>query len=70
MINVLIINGHQKYDGRSRDEANFAVHKIFQFCGAKPVETYAVHDVYKGNMNLDNELTVFEETLKRNFITN
>jgi len=58
------------FEGLSLDEANFAVHKIFQFCGAKALETYAVHDVYKGDMNLDNELSKFEDTLKRNFIKN
>jgi len=56
------------FEGLSLDEANFAVHKIFQFCGAKPLETYSVHDVYKGDMNLEDELLRFEDTLKRNFI--
>jgi modulator of drug activity B len=56
------------FEGLSLDEANFAVHKIFQFCGAKPLETYSVHDVYKGDMNLEDELSRFENTLKRNFI--
>lgn len=55
------------FEGLSLDEANFAVHKIFQFCGAKALETYAVHDVYKGDMNLEEELSRFESTLKRNF---
>jgi len=58
------------FEGLSLDEANFAVHKIFQFCGAKPSDTYVVHDVYKGDLNLENELSVFETTLKQNFITN
>ncbi|MDY0117429.1 MAG: NAD(P)H-dependent oxidoreductase [Sulfurimonadaceae bacterium] len=56
------------FEGLSLDEANFAVHKIFQFCGAQQLETYAVHDVYKGDMNLEVELSKFEETLKRNFL--
>lgn len=56
------------FEGLSLDEANFAVHKIFQFCGAKPLETYSVHDVYKGDMNLEDELSKFQDTLKRNFM--
>lgn len=56
------------FEGLSLDEANFAVHKVFQFCGAKQLETYAVHDVYKGDMDLEKELNKFEETLKRNFL--
>ena len=55
------------FEGLSLDEVNFAVHKIFQFCGSKPLETYSVHDVYKGDMNLEDELTRFEIILKRNF---
>lgn len=56
------------FEGLSLDEANFAVHKIFQFCGAKPLETYSVYDVYKGDMNLEDELSKFQDTLKRNFM--
>ncbi len=56
------------FEGLSLDEANFGVHKIFQFCGATALETYSVHDVYKGDMNLEDELSKFEDTLKRNFI--
>lgn len=55
------------FDGLSLDEANVATHKTFQFCGAKPLETYSVHDIFKGDLNLENELSIFEETLKRNF---
>ncbi|MDD2791365.1 MAG: NAD(P)H-dependent oxidoreductase [Sulfurimonas sp.] len=56
------------FEGLSLDEANFVVHKTFQFCGAEPFETYSVHDVYKGDLNLEEELARFEETLKRNFL--
>jgi len=56
------------FEGLSLDEANFAVHKTFQFCGAKQLETYSVHDVYKGDMNLEKELSIFEQTLSRNFL--
>jgi len=56
------------FEGLSLDQAHFAIHKIFQFCGAKPLDTYAVFDVYKGDMNLENELANFEQTLTRNFL--
>lgn len=58
------------FDGLSLDEANIATHKTFQFCGAEPLETYSVHDIFKGDMNLEDELSKFEEKLKRNFIKN
>jgi len=56
------------FEGFSIDQANFAIHKIFQFCGAKQLETYSVHDVYKGDMNFDKELKNFQKILKNNFI--
>jgi NADPH dehydrogenase (quinone) len=55
------------FEGLSLDEANYAVHKIFQFCGAKPLETYAIFDVYKGDMDLVCELKNLNTTLKKNF---
>ena len=58
------------FDGLSLDEANIATHKTFQFCGAEPLETYSVHDIFKGDMNLEDELSRFEEILERNFINN
>jgi modulator of drug activity B len=57
------------FDGLSLDEANIAVHKLFQFCGAEPLETYAIHDVFSENLDVDTELKRFKETLERNFIT-
>jgi len=56
------------FDGLSLDEANIATHKTFQFCGASAMESYSVHDIFKGDLNLENELVKFEETLKRNFL--
>ena len=56
------------FDGLSLDEANIATHKTFQFCGAEPLETYSVHDIFKGDLDMDSELTRFKDTLKRNFI--
>ncbi len=56
------------FDALSLDEANVATHKTFQFCGAKPLETYSVHDIFKGDLNLDMELEKFETVLGRNFL--
>ena len=57
------------FDGLSLDEANIATHKLFQFCGAEPLETYAIHDVFKENLDIDTALKRFKDTLERNFIT-
>lgn len=56
------------FDGLSLDEANVATHKLFQFCGAHPLETYAIHDVFKEDLDIDKELKCFRDTLERNFI--
>lgn len=56
------------FDGLSLDEANVATHKTFQFCGAKQLETYAVHDIFKGDLDMNIELEKFNDILKRNFL--
>ncbi|OIP55428.1 MAG: flavodoxin [Helicobacteraceae bacterium CG2_30_36_10] len=56
------------FDGLSLDEANIATHKTFQFCGAKPLETYSVNDIFKGDLDVNMELNKFNDTLKRNFL--
>jgi modulator of drug activity B len=56
------------FDGLSLDEANVSTHKLFQFCGADPLESYAIHDVFKEDLDIDSELTRFRSTLERNFI--
>ncbi len=53
------------FDGLSLDEANVATHKTFQFCGAKPLETYSVHDVFKGDLNLEHEKVRFLSHLEK-----
>ncbi len=55
------------FGGMSVDEANVALHKTFQFCGVKPLKSYAVHDVYKSEFNLDEVLQGLQEALKQNF---
>lgn len=58
------------FDGLSLDEANVATHKTFQFCGAEPLTTYAVHDVFKGNLDINAELKLFKSVLNNNFLSN
>ena len=62
-------NENSFFDGLSLDEANVATHKLFQFCGAQPLETYAIHDIFKSDLDIDTELKRFKETLERNFIS-
>jgi modulator of drug activity B len=33
----------------------------------KPLKTYSVHDIFKGDLNLDAELEKFESVLEENF---
>ncbi|QKF73507.1 flavodoxin-like fold domain-containing protein, putative NAD(P)H (quinone) dehydrogenase/reductase [Aliarcobacter faecis] len=57
------------FDGLSLDEAHIATHKTFQFVGLEPLKTYSVHDIFKGNLDLNKELIKFEEVLKSNFLS-
>ena len=61
-------NKSSLFDGMSLDQAHVAVHKTFQFCGLKPLETYAVHDIFKGDLDLNAELEKFEKVLTKNFL--
>ena len=61
-------NKSSLFDGMSLDQAHVAVHKTFQFCGLKPLETYAVHDIFKGDLDLNTELEKFEKVLTKNFL--
>ena len=56
------------FDGLSIDEANIATHKTFQFCGAEPLETYSVHDIFKASLDMESELKKFNNILEKNFI--
>jgi len=55
------------FSGLSLDEANVATHKTFQFCGAEPLETFSVHDIFKGDLNLEKEKARFTAHLAKNF---
>ncbi len=54
------------FDGLSLDEANVALHKTFQFCGAEPLPSYAVYDVYKSEFSLEAATGNLRKTLERN----
>lgn len=56
------------FDGLSLDEAHVAVHKTFQFCGLEQLETYSVHDIFKGDLDLNAQLEKFENLLSKNFL--
>lgn len=55
------------FEGMSVDQANIALHKLFQFCGAQPLQSYSVHDVYKSDFNLEDSLKELNQTLAKNF---
>lgn len=55
------------YEGMGVDEANIALHKAFQFCGAKKLETYSIHDVYSDDLDIDAQKERLIDVLKRNF---
>lgn len=61
-------NKNSLFDGMSLDEAHVAVHKTFQFCGLEPLQTYSVHDIFKGDLDLNSELEKFEKVLAENFL--
>jgi NADPH dehydrogenase (quinone) len=54
------------FEGMSVDEANVALHKTLQFCGAQPYPSYGVHDVYKSEFDLNSVLQGLNEHLKQN----
>lgn len=55
------------FEGLSLDEANVATHKTFQFCGAMPLKTFSVHDIFKGDLDLTKEKARFCAHLEANF---
>ena len=55
------------FEGLSVDQANIALHKTFQFCGAKKLSSYSIHDVYGGNLNIEGEKVKLRNILASNF---
>lgn len=54
------------FDGLSLDEANVALHKTFQFCGAVAYPSFSVHDVYKSEFDLSRALSDLNTHLTNN----
>lgn len=63
-------NAEGFFDGLSVDQANIATHKTFQFCGAAPLETYSIHDIFKGDLDVSAEVEKFRTLLNKNFVNN
>jgi len=55
------------FDGLSIDQANIATHKIFQFCGLEPLQTYSLHDIFKGDLDIEEAKQNLLNVLKSNF---
>lgn len=56
------------FGGLTLDEANIATHKTWQFCGVEPMETYSVHDIFKGDLDIEAEKAKFIAHLSKNFL--
>ena len=56
------------FDGLSLDEAHIATHKTWQFCGAEPMSSYSVHDIFKGDLDIEAEKSKFISILNQNII--
>lgn len=54
------------FDGLSLDEANVALHKTFQFCGATPMPSFAVYDIYKSDFHLGAAVEGLLKTIEQN----
>ncbi|OUR73690.1 flavodoxin [Arcobacter sp. 31_11_sub10_T18] len=57
------------FEGMNLDEANVATHKTFKYCGAQPLESYSLHDVHKGDLDITHAKQEFVDVLRRNFLT-
>ena len=56
------------FDGLSLDEAHIATHKTWQFCGAEPMSTYSVHDIFKGDLDIEAQKAKFVAILNQNIV--
>lgn len=54
------------FDGLSLDEANVALHKTFQFCGAITYPSFSVHDIYKSEFDIHHALSDLKTHLNTN----
>ncbi len=55
------------FDGLTLDQTNVSTHKIFQFCGLEAMQTYSIHDVFRNDLDLNEELEKFTNILETNF---
>lgn len=55
------------FGGLSLDEANVALHKTFQFCGAVAYPSFSVHDIYKSEFDINRTLSDLKTHLNTNF---
>ena len=55
------------FEGLSLDQANVALHKAFQFCGAAPTTSYSVHNVYGPGFSINTALDNLRTRLAENF---
>ncbi len=56
------------FKGSSVDDANIAIHKIFQFCGATKMQSFVAFDVYRGNLDILEEKAKYTNILSKNFL--
>jgi NADPH dehydrogenase (quinone) len=56
------------FEGLSVDQVNLAMHKTWQFCGATSMQTYSIHDIFKGDLDIEKEKEIFIKTLEKNFL--
>ncbi len=56
------------FKGASIDNAHVGLHKIFQFCGASQLETFASFDVYRGDLDISDQKEKYLKVLSRNFL--
>lgn len=54
------------FDGLNLDEANVALHKTFQFCGAIAYPSFSVHDIYKSEFDINRALSDLKTHLNTN----
>ncbi len=55
------------FEGLTLDQANIATHKIFQFLGLQKMKSFSIHDIFKGNLDINIEMKKLENRLKENF---
>lgn len=60
-------NNEGFFEGMNLEEVNVATHKTFKYCGAQALESYALYDVYKSDLDINNIKKEFLSHLEKNF---